>query len=101
MPTISVRQRKNTVFVSLRESLDIAQARTLHARLARALDYRLPVRVDMRRLERVDTAAVQVLLAFGQAGKAAAVPMQLTAASPIFANALQALGLSSPFEEAP
>lgn len=99
MPSISVRRQKNIVFISLRATLDIAHAQTLHAQLARALAYRLPVRVNMRRLERLDTAAVQVLLAFACAAKAAALPMRLAAASPIFAGALQILGLSSPFEE--
>ena len=58
------------------ESFDITLVRDLYAQLQQARRAKQPVIIDAERVERVDTAVLQLLCAFVQDAKASGVTLQ-------------------------
>ena len=79
--------------IVLEGSLDISGAGGLRERLARALDTQQPVVLDAANVERVDTAALQVLTAFFKDAAAQQHDVQWKTASAALCNAAGLLGL--------
>jgi phospholipid transport system transporter-binding protein len=73
----------------------VSEATSLKERLAALLDEPQPVTLDVAALQRIDTAGLQVIVAFvrERAGAGRAVEWQGTA--PVLATAAQLLGLTS------
>jgi ABC-type transporter Mla MlaB component len=69
---------------------DIANAKT---RLREALDHGLPIRLHAGRLERVDTAALQLLLAFLREAETRGCAVEWGGDNAILASAIECLGL--------
>jgi anti-anti-sigma regulatory factor len=71
----------------------IADAKRLHAELLPLLDLAEPVAIDAGAVERVDTAVLQLLHAFGSERRAQGRELRWVAASAALRAAAQALGL--------
>lgn len=71
----------------------IADAKRLHAELLPLLDRAEPVAIDAGSVERVDTAVLQLLHAFGSERRAKGHETRWLAASDVLRAAAQALGL--------
>ena len=100
MQPISVKQRNDDVTITLGDVLDISQAGVLHNTLMKALAVGLPMRVDLRKLERIDTAAIQVLAAFAYTARARGLKLKCKHPGAVADAALRTLGLSDLFETA-
>lgn len=98
MQPVSIKQRSNDVTITLGDVLDISQASVLHNTLMKALAAGLPMRVDMRQLERIDTAAIQVLAAFAYTARARGLALKCKHHGAVADAALRTLGLSHLFE---
>lgn len=99
MQSISVRRRLRQVHIVLRAIVDIAQVQPLKDALAKALSYRLPICLHARDLERIDTAAVQTVLAFAFAARNQGLTLRLVGASQTLTNTWHNLGLPPLAEE--
>lgn len=97
MQPISLRQRHRAVTLTLAAAVDISQAATLHKTLTQALALGLPVRVNPAKLERVDTTALQLLLAFERSARARGVDIVCAQRSAVLDDSARQLGLPMPF----
>jgi anti-anti-sigma regulatory factor len=79
--------------VTLADSLDIAQVQTLHATLREALARAQPVALDAAAVQRVDTAALQVLAAFVRTAQARGVAVSWRTVPESLTRAAGLLGL--------
>ncbi|RJQ47225.1 MAG: STAS domain-containing protein [Gammaproteobacteria bacterium] len=70
------RKKAAQTLVRCGESLDISCARELHQELSKALGKALPVMIDAGRVERVDTAALQLFAAFWLQARLRKLPVQ-------------------------
>jgi phospholipid transport system transporter-binding protein len=68
---------------------------SLKERLAGLLDEPLVVTLDINTLQRIDTAAMQLITAFVRARADRGLAVEWQGAAPAFANAAQLLGLTS------
>ena len=64
MDPVAIRRRNNQVRLVLNENLTISQAALLHKKLSKGLAAKLPLILNAERVRQVDTAALQVLVAF-------------------------------------
>ena len=74
--------------------LEIADARHLYSELNAALADAKALVLDASRVQRVDTAALQLLAAFARATHAAGLPLRWHAASAALCEAVALLGLN-------
>jgi anti-anti-sigma regulatory factor len=84
----------DTVTLRLEPSLRIGEVEARRELLLRQLDGREPVRIDVGALQSVDTAGVQLLLAFRQEADRRGIRVDYCGESPELVNALQVLGLT-------
>ena len=61
---MTIKRQKNQTRLELGAALDISQARNLYESLEKSLKRKPPLILDAGGVERVDTAAIQVLAAF-------------------------------------
>jgi phospholipid transport system transporter-binding protein len=73
--------------------LDIVGARNLYGKLNSVLAHAKPVALDASRVERVDTAALQLLAAFCRTAREAGLALRWRDASPALREAAAMLGL--------
>ncbi len=78
--------------------LGIAEARALYEYLSQILTYREPVVMAVEHLERVDSAALQVLAGFCQTARLSGVEVKWQGPSASFQQAAQDLDLASILE---
>lgn len=97
MQPISLRQRDGAVTLTLAAVVDISQAAALHQKLTRALSLGMSVRVNPAKLERVDTTALQLLLAFEHSARARGVEVVCARRSAVLDESARQLGLPMPF----
>jgi len=83
-----------TATLRLEPSLRIGEVETRRDMLLRLLDRREPVRIDVSALQSVDTAGVQLLLAFRREADRRGIPVDYCGESPELLNALRLLGLA-------
>lgn len=100
MPHISLHQRDRALILTLAAAVDISQAAVLHKHLSEALSLGLPVRVDAAKLERVDTSALQLLLAFERKARTRGVNVVCSRRSAVWDDSARQLGLPMPFANA-
>lgn len=87
------RKKAAHTLVRCGESLDISCVRALHQELSDALGKPLPVMIDAGRVERVDTAALQLFAAFCQQAKSRKLPVQWSSPSEALCRSARLLGL--------
>ncbi len=80
------------------ESLDISMAANLHEALKKALDSGTPVNLQARRVERADTAALQLLVAFIRAARSRGVAVSWNEPSAALCRCAALLGLAQALE---
>jgi ABC-type transporter Mla MlaB component len=76
----------------------VTDAGSLKARLAGLLDEPLPVTLDISGLRRIDTAALQLLVAFIRERAGHGRPVEWLGTAPVLATAAQLLGLTTLLE---
>jgi ABC-type transporter Mla MlaB component len=81
--------------VKLPPECTLAHADGLKVRLAAVVSALAPVAIDVCDVRRIDTASMQVLVAFVRARSAAALPVRLQGDSAVFNEAVRLLGLAS------
>lgn len=84
------------VVVTLDSVLDATQGMNLHTALSQLLENPAPVSLNASQVERVDTLALQVLLAFVMARRSAGQVVGWTEVSTEFRRATDLLGMSQP-----
>jgi ABC-type transporter Mla MlaB component len=72
----------------------VAEASSLKAQLARLIDEPLPVTLDISALQRIDTAALQLITAFVRERAGHGRPLQWHGTAPVLASAARLLGLT-------
>lgn len=87
------RKKAAQTLVRCGESLDISCARELHQELSKALGKALPVMIDAGRVERVDTAALQLFAAFWLQARLRKLPVQWSSPSEVLCRSARLLGL--------
>ena len=93
MNGIDVEDRAGETRLILEPVLDIMGARDLYGKLNAVLTQRKPVALDASRVERVDTAALQLLTAFCRAAREGGLALSWHGISPALADAAATLGL--------
>ena len=78
-------------------NLDIHGIEASYREMRGLLASGLPIIIDVSRLDAIDTAGVQLLLAFSQEAERRTVPFNLRGDSTAFSTALDRLGLTSAF----
>lgn len=97
MQPVSLRHSERAVTITLAAAVDISQAAALHKKLTHALALGLPVRVNPAKLERVDTTALQLLLAFERSARSRGVSVVCAHRSAVLDDSARQLGLPAPF----
>ncbi|GMR17778.1 MAG: STAS domain-containing protein [Gammaproteobacteria bacterium] len=64
MDTLNIKRQKGQTRLQLAPVLDISEARNLHQSLGKAMKRKPPLVLDASQVERIDTAAIQILAAF-------------------------------------
>jgi ABC-type transporter Mla MlaB component len=73
----------------------LAQADSLKVRLAALMNAAVPVTIDVHDVRRMDTASMQLIVAFVRGRCAAALPVRVQGDSAVFNEATRLLGLAS------
>ena len=95
MDFIEVKHRSGTAHVSFDAAVGIAEARALYATLGKLFPKQAAIVLHADRLERIDTAAMQVLACFCQAARQRGLAMTWQSPSAAFREAANLLGLAS------
>ena len=98
MEPVHIEHTADTTHVALEAALGIADARVLHEKLNAALAAATPVVMDASRVERLDTAVMQVLTGFCRAARERSLALTWQNPSPALQQAVRLLGLESIFE---
>lgn len=77
------------------EQLTIAQCNEIHAQLHSAMAEQQAVSIDISTVERVDTAALQLLYAFQRDARAQGLVTIWSEASKVFCDAVDILGMEA------
>lgn len=88
----------NTTEICCTESLDISAAADLHLTLKKALASGAPVCLQAHRVERADTAALQVLVAFMRAARNRKITVSWSEPSVALRRSAELLGLTQALE---
>ncbi len=94
MNGVVVQRRPSETQLVFEPVLDIVGARSLYSHLNNVLAEGKSVELDASRVERVDTAALQLLAAFCRATRDAGLTLRWRAASPALCEAATMLGLN-------
>lgn len=78
--------------------LDVSHAAAAREKLNEALIRSLPLELDAERVERLDGAFLQLLVAFRRAAQARGLQPRWRSVSPVLHGAAQALGLTDALE---
>lgn len=78
--------------------LDVSHAVAAREKLNEALIRSLPLELDAERLERLDGAVLQLLVAFQRAAQARGLRPRWRSASPVLRSAAEALGVTEALE---
>ena len=97
MDPIQVEHRSGTAHVVLDVTVGISEARALHEALGPLLSLQTPVVFHADRLERIDTAAMQVLASFCRTARQRRLALTWHAPSASLREAANLLGLESAF----
>lgn len=84
--------------VVLDETMSISEAQQLKSELQQALTHTNGVVVKVSKLERIDAAVMQLLLAFVQSAKEAEVDVSWDGDSDVFNRAVKLLGMDGQFK---
>lgn len=80
--------------IELGDSLGIAQVSTVYAQLLASLAEQKAVNLDLRHIERVDTAAIQLLYSFQREATTQGLVIIWSNPSKVFCDAVDILGIS-------
>jgi anti-anti-sigma regulatory factor len=94
---VRVKQQKTQTHVSLHSSVGIAQVQELYQLLSPVIARGLPVVLDASKVERIDTAVLQLFAVFSQSLQKKGVPLRLKKASDAFFLSSELLGLQTEF----
>lgn len=94
---VRVKQQKTQTHVSLHTSMGIAQVRELYQLLTPVIARGLPVVLDASKVERIDTAVLQLFAVFSRALQKKGVSLRLKKASDVFSRSTELLGLQTEF----
>jgi anti-anti-sigma regulatory factor len=97
MDPIQVEHRSGTAHVMLDTTVGISEARVLHEALGRMLSQQSSIVFHADRLERIDTAAMQVLASFCRTARQRRLALTWKAPSASLREAANLLGLESAF----
>ena len=95
VPTQSPADMPEATVICCDACLDIAGARDFYDRLQAVLKARQPVVLDATHIERVDTAALQILCAFFRDAEVHGLVVQWQHPSPALQNAARLLNVST------
>lgn len=98
MDPVHIEHTADTTHVTLEAVLGIVDARALHAKLSTVLACATPVVLDGSRVERLDTAAMQVLACFCRSARERGMAISWQSPSSGLRQAAQWLGLESILE---
>jgi anti-anti-sigma regulatory factor len=98
MGPVQIRRRNNRVCLVLSENLTISQAVLLHKKLSKGLAAKLPLILNGEQVRQVDTAALQVVVAFCQAAREQGVTLHYQTPDDYLYLSLRLLGLGSVLE---
>ena len=91
--TASSTEAPHTTLIYCSPELDISGAQDLYHTLQDALRARCPVTLDATRVERIDTAVLQLLCAFVRDAQASGIVVQWRQSSPALENAARLLNV--------
>ena len=94
MQSVNLTCHTDCTELNLAGVLDVSQARAAYQSFNEALVRALPLRLHASSLERVDTAALQLLLAFQKTARERGLRIQWESTSAALQNSATALGLS-------
>lgn len=97
MDPIQVEHRSGTTHVVLDVTVGIAEARVLHETLGKLLPRQTSIVLHAGRLERIDTAAMQVLASFCRTARQRRLALTWETPSASLREAANLLGLESAF----
>ena len=97
MDPIQVEHRSGTTHVVLDVTVGISEARVLHEALGNLLPQQTSIVFHADRLERIDTAAMQVLASFCRTARQRHLTLTWEAPSASLRAAINLLGLESAF----
>lgn len=100
-PAARSKAPRSALRVECESSLAIADAGALKRRLLEALEQGRPITMDVSDVRRVDTAALQVLVAFARTARRDGVAVSWKEPTPELLQAAGLLGLSTELEIAP
>lgn len=100
MGPVRIRRRNDRIYILLDRQLEVAQATQLHGELHSASTADTSLVLNAGRVERIDTAAIQVLMAFCRTAHTRAVPLRVRAVSDALRSAVTLLGLPAFWENA-
>ena len=95
---MTAKIQENTNEIHCEESMDISGAASLQARLSNALESASSVTLHADKVERSDTAALQVLVAFIRALRARGISISWKEPSVSLRGSAQLLGLAQELE---
>ncbi|MFL6648420.1 MAG: lipid asymmetry maintenance protein MlaB [Sulfurifustaceae bacterium] len=98
MQLINLTCHADRTEVHFEGGLDVSHAVVARERLTEALVRSLPLELEAARLERLDGAFLQLLVAFQRAAKARGLRPRWRSVSPVLRSAAEALGLIETLE---
>lgn len=93
MEPVVMKREADQLHVVLGEDMDIAQTGALYQALTGALDAQASIALDATRVQRIDTAVLQLLVAFTRSAGAGGVAVAWTGCSETFNDASRLAGL--------
>ncbi len=94
MGPVRIRRRSDQVYITLSENLTVSQATLLYKKLSKGLAAKLPVLLNGERVRQVDTATLQVLIAFCNSVGEQNLTLRYQTAGDYLYSSLGLLGLS-------
>lgn len=89
-----MRRLRESAVIKLGASLRIQDVAASHRVLERTLEEGTPVRIDLGELADVDTAGVQLLIAYGREAARRGIDVRWSGETPALLNALRLLGMN-------
>jgi ABC-type transporter Mla MlaB component len=98
MESVNLTCHPDRTEIVLKGMLDVGETRAVYGRLGEALTRALPVELRAQELERIDTAGMQLLIAFVRAAREHGLQPSWRGISPALTSGAQLLGLSEALE---
>ncbi len=95
MDPVRIKRLSRRTHLVLGAVVDISTARLFYERLNKALSHNKPLVLNAGRVERIDTAAMQVLAAFCRTARDRRLPLEWKAPSAGLQGAAEMLGLQT------